>query len=526
MTSRDPSSEAPTMGQRIREFAGADGSGWSSVADADRVLIVLIAGFFATLPIANLLTIDLGFPLTIAHLFAAAIAVTLLWRDRLRPRIVTWLPASLLAAFCIVYAVSFVLNLGSPLPHYSWATGRNAPEIRSVTKVLWLFGNVVIALVIANAVRRTSSERVAIRALAIGAVAATLYGLYQVIGGTYGFFVPLLPGSGPIVGQPSHWIVLRAKGMFLEPNFFGSYLASAIPFVAVGWISFRAQKVRGGRTAAVVLPLTVAGVIVTFAIGGWLPAALAGLVLLALSGLVGARALFVRFGTAAIVATIAMAILIPNFPRAASALVYKGALSTGAATTDDTGPTAAPGATGRPGTSPGASPTPSPEETLRPEDAQISVEERSALSQAAISMFRSSPIIGVGPGNFGFRYDEFRPVGAPAPSQLFIATNIYAELLAESGILGFVTFLIGFLGLAGLAVRRAFQARGMERLELAAGVAAMAAMAIAFVASPTFTLLYQWAILGLVSALVVRGGHVRRTAEPPTEPAPGGTAAS
>jgi hypothetical protein len=515
----------PTMGQRIREFAGADGSGWSSVADADRLLIVLIAGFFATLPIANLLTIDLGFPLTIAHLFAAAIAVTLLWHDRLRPRIVTWLPASLLAIFCIVYAVSFVLNLGSPLPHYSWATGRNAPEIRSVTKVLWLFGNVLIAVVIANAVRRTSSELVAIRALAIGAVAATLYGLYQVIGGTYGFFVPLLPGSGPIVGQPSQWIVLRAKGMFLEPNFFGSYLASAIPFVAIGWISFRAQKVKGSRTAAVVLPLTVAGVIVTFAIGGWLPAALAGLVLVALSGLVGARALFVRFGTAAIVATVAMAILIPNFPRAAYALVYKGALSTGAATTDDITPTAAPGSTAGAGTSPGASPTPSPEETLRPEDAQISVEERSAMAQAALSMFRSSPIIGVGPGNFGFRYDEFRPVGAPAPTQLFIAANIYAELLAESGILGLMTFLLGFLGLAVFAVRRALHARGTDRLELAAGVAAMAAMAIAFIASPTFTQLYQWAILGLVSALVVRSRDPR-PADPPIELGSGGGAGS
>jgi O-antigen ligase len=496
------------------------------VSGAERLLIVLIVGFFATLPIANLLTIDLGFPLTIAHLFAAAIAVTLLWQDRLRPRIVTWLPASLLAAFCIVYAISFALNLGSDLPHYSWATGRNAPEIRSVTKVLWLIGNVAIALVIANAVRRTSSERVAIRALAIGAVGAALYGLYQVIGGTYGFFVPLLPGSGSIIGQPSHWIVLRAKGMFLEPNFFGSYLAAALPFVAVGWINFRNQKVTGGRTAAVMLPLTVAGVIVTFAIGGWLPAGLAGLVLLTLSGLVGARALLVRLGTAGIVATLAMAILIPNFPRAASALVYKGALSTGAATTDDTGPTPAPGPTGRgPGQSPGASPTPSPEETLRPEDAQISVEERAALSQAALSMFRSSPIIGVGPGNFGFRYDQFRPAGAPEPTQLFIATNIYAELLAESGILGFATFLIGFLGLAGLAVLAAFRARGLERLELAAGVAAMAALAIAFVASPTFTLLYQWAILGLVGALIVRGQE-KRPAEPQTESVAGDTAAS
>jgi len=271
-----------------------------------RLLVVLIVGFFGTLPLANMLTLDLGFPLTIAHLFAAAIALTMLWQDRLRPRLVTWLPASLILAFCVAYAVSFAANVGTDFPQFSWATGRNAPVIRSVTKVLWLLGNVAIALVIANAVRRSGSERTAIRALAIGAVVAAVYGLYQVIGGTHGFFDPVLPGTGPIIGRPEPWIVLRARGAFLEPNFFGAYLAAALPFVAVGWMDLDALRATGTRTTAVLLSLMIAGVIVTFAIGGWLPAAVAGVVLLSLSGVIGARALLVRFAVSAVIATLAI----------------------------------------------------------------------------------------------------------------------------------------------------------------------------------------------------------------------------
>jgi hypothetical protein len=412
--------------------------------------------------------------------------------------------------FFIVYAISFVANLGVDVPQFAWATGRNAPVVRSVTKVLWLLGNLAIAVVIANAVRRSGSERTAIRALAVGAVIAAIYGLYQVIGGTYGFFVPVLPGTGPIVGRPTPWIVMRAKGAFLEPNFFGAYLAAALPFVAVGWMHFERHRPTGARMTALMLTLTIAGVIATFAIGGWLPAAVAGVVLLGLSGLIGARTLLARFGLSAVIATLLMLVLIPNFPRAASALVYKGALSTGAATTVDSPPTTSPNpsnATAQPSNTPG-------DEPLRAADAQVSVEERSGMIQAGLRMFASSPIFGVGPGNYGLRYPEFRPAGVPEPTQVSVATNIYVELLAESGVVGLVTFLVGFIGLAVLAIRASRREPGTNRVELAAGVAAMAAIATSFVASPTFTALYQWAILGLVGALVARSGRVSIEGDP------------
>jgi len=475
---------------------------------AQRLLAGSVAGFFITLPLANTLTLDLGFPLTIAHVFAVAIAFTLLWQDRFRPRFVTWLPASLFVAFCVAYALSFAFNLDGDVHQYSWATGRNAPGLRSLTKLLWLLGNVAIALVIANAVRRTGSERRSIQALALGAVLAAIYGLYQVIGETHGFFTPLLPGTGFVAGSPSYWIVLRAKSTFLEPSFFGAYLAAALPFVAVGWTRLSARREAGTRTTILLLASVIAGIIVTFAIGGWLPAAIAGIVLLTLSGPLGVRAVALRTGASALLAAVVIVALIPGVPRAASVLFYKGAIGSGIVSVLP-----------RPSTAPGATPGP---DVLPPEAAEISAAERSATVKAAFGMFASSPIVGIGPGNFGLRYPEFRPPGVAEPTQLLIANNIYAETLAESGLLGFLTFFGGFFGLAILALRAYRRERGGGKLELGAGVAAMAAIATAFLLSPTFTLLYQWAILGLVGALVARSHLVKATDDPASAAGPVG----
>jgi O-antigen ligase len=182
-------------------------------------------------------------------------------------------------------------------------------------------------------------------------------------------------------------------------------------------------------------------------------------------------------------------LFVPGLPRAAVALVDKGSIASGSVLV-------LPGSSLQPYPSlePGSDP---------PEAAQISAAERVATTQAAIRMFASRPILGVGPGNFGFRYSEFRSPGTAIPDQLLIANNIYAELLAESGILGLVTYLAGFGGLVVLALRARFRAVGFRARALGAGVASLAAIASAYLTGPSFTILYQWAIFGLVAAMVI-----------------------
>lgn len=488
-----------------------------------RLLSISIVGFFVALPFANVLVVDLGFPLTISHGFAAVAVVAVLRDGRSTPPIVTWLPASLFALFGIAYTLSFVANLGAGLPEYEWATGRNAPGVRSLTKLLWLLGNIAISLVVANAVRKAGAEVRAIRSLALGAALAAGYGVYQVISRTHGLPVPLLPGTELIEASPSNWIVWRATSTFLEPSFFGGFLGIALPFVAVAGLAGRRFSLSEARVPIAMLSIVVAGVLVTFAIGGWLPAAVGGIVLLLVSA---RRAKIVAFHLAASAAIAAVLVLltIPNAPYAVSVLMYKGAIGSGvvspthgpaepplvvATSVDNVVPSATPVSTSVAG-APQASerPVPSPEppafEELTSSIAAVSAAERSALFRGAIRMFEDHPVFGVGPGNFGLRYPEYRPPDIAEPTMLLIANNVYAEVLAETGLVGFGSFLAGLGALGFMAIAAMRSADPSRRWCVNAGVASLAAMAAYFLLSPTFTLLYMWGTLGLVAACISR----------------------
>jgi O-antigen ligase len=79
-----------------------------------------------------------------------------------------------------------------------------------------------------------------------------------------------------------------------------------------------------------------------------------------------------------------------------------------------------------------------------------SVFVRLMLWGAAWTMFQSSPAYGVGFGTFPFIYDRYLPP-VPEISTGLEAHNVYVELLAETGLLGLLTFFF----LIGRAIREA-----------------------------------------------------------------------
>jgi O-antigen ligase len=84
-------------------------------------------------------------------------------------------------------------------------------------------------------------------------------------------------------------------------------------------------------------------------------------------------------------------------------------------------------------------------------DANFSVLERIAHWQAGLAMFRDHPWLGVGIGNYAAAYPQYAPPHWYEP--LGHAHNIAIHLLAETGILGGLTFLAYWLALAGAAIR-------------------------------------------------------------------------
>jgi hypothetical protein len=96
------------------------------------------------------------------------------------------------------------------------------------------------------------------------------------------------------------------------------------------------------------------------------------------------------------------------------------------------------------------------------QDGAVAV-SRSLLWRVALDMWRERPLLGYGPDNFRLRYGTYLGF-----EQWYVgnhANNLYLELLATTGILGFVTFF-GFLAFLGIHLWRSIRTSNL----LAAGM--------------------------------------------------------
>jgi O-antigen ligase len=142
---------------------------------------------------------------------------------------------------------------------------------------------------------------------------------------------------------------------------------------------------------------------------------------------------------------------------------------------------------------------------------RLAFAERLVYWTAALRTFGQFPVLGVGPGNAGFFFEENRPAygyqlteirnvlndlnsGFPNPK------NLWARILAENGIIGFSAFAawFGLMGIAGLWLWR--QGRGAESAIGLAGALGCAAQVVEGFSLDTYALPHFWVLLGLVSA--------------------------
>jgi len=118
--------------------------------------------------------------------------------------------------------------------------------------------------------------------------------------------------------------------------------------------------------------------------------------------------------------------------------------------------------------------------------------DRLDMAVAGIRMFIDNPVFGVGLAQYGFQYPAYRltDIFDQFRSGRVIPNNVYIELLAEQGVVGFALFSI-FL----LKIWR--RSHGPLR-------AGLVAMGLNFLAFPSFSVLFIWAFLALVV------GHARQ----------------
>jgi O-antigen ligase len=159
--------------------------------------------------------------------------------------------------------------------------------------------------------------------------------------------------------------------------------------------------------------------------------------------------------------------------------------------------------------------------SLYPNDVVFALSDRLAFAErlvywtAAFRTFSLHPILGVGPGNAGFFFEQTVPAyglrlaeiqgllrepafGFPNPK------NLWARLLAETGIVGFLFFGLWFIsmGIGALVLWR--RGTGFERYLGLAGVFTFLAQIIEGFSLDTYALPQLWLVFGLCTAALWR----------------------
>lgn len=135
---------------------------------------------------------------------------------------------------------------------------------------------------------------------------------------------------------------------------------------------------------------------------------------------------------------------------------------------------------------------------------------RLVIYQVSFDLFAAHPVSGTGLGTFPLVYPAFRPPNDPNPLPVPFAHNVFLNMAAEGGIIGFITFLA--VVLAGISGGWQWQRRSRGSAEHTTAAAFLAAFVGAMV-SQLFdgTLLSVHLGLGMWVLLAVLGAGWTRT---------------
>jgi O-antigen ligase len=144
----------------------------------------------------------------------------------------------------------------------------------------------------------------------------------------------------------------------------------------------------------------------------------------------------------------------------------------------------------------------------------IAFEQRFVYWQTAFRIYESNPLIGVGLGNYAFYFDEKLPnqpwflqkeiirqiTPAEGRDRLITPKNLYARLLAETGLLGTVTFTTFVFAIFGCILLLIFSQLPDQKYWGMSAALAMVVFVITVFSFDSFALPNMWIFFGLTTA--------------------------
>lgn len=143
----------------------------------------------------------------------------------------------------------------------------------------------------------------------------------------------------------------------------------------------------------------------------------------------------------------------------------------------------------------------------------IAFQQRFVYLETAINIFAAYPAFGVGLGNYAFFFDEMLPVriysqpevirqSTPTEERdsLITPKNLLARLLAETGLLGTITFLGFIVAVASCSAALWFSRGPEEQFWGIGGVLAMIIFAILMFTFDSFAIPNMWIVFGMITS--------------------------
>jgi hypothetical protein len=144
----------------------------------------------------------------------------------------------------------------------------------------------------------------------------------------------------------------------------------------------------------------------------------------------------------------------------------------------------------------------------------LGFDARLVYAQAAFNTYLAYPILGVGLGNYAFYFDEmlpYRPIAdvpevllmvtpEPGRDRLITAKNLYLRLLAETGIVGAVTFMAFVIANLGCALYLWLSRQKEWEYWGVASLCGLLAFFLSALTFDSFVIPNMWVLFGLITA--------------------------
>jgi O-antigen ligase len=157
----------------------------------------------------------------------------------------------------------------------------------------------------------------------------------------------------------------------------------------------------------------------------------------------------------------------------------------------------------------------------------IAFSQRFIYWQAAYNMYESHPVFGVGLGNYAFFLEENLPdrpyntvpeilkvvTQSQRTGRLITSKNLFARLVAETGLAGISTFMAFLIAVFGCTLYLWLSDRMNEKFWGAAGLLGLMAFVMTALSTDSFAIPNMWVVFGFATAAAQIYSHSPRAEE-------------